>query len=147
MATSARRCPEAVSETVSRTMSRIRGRDTGPEMAVRRGLWARGVRGYRVNVKGLPGRPDVVFRKRRVAVFIHGCFWHRCPHCKRRSPKAHADYWGPKLDRNVERDREALVKLEADGWTAVVVWECEVKRSLDDVLDRIMGAVARPPEG
>lgn len=104
-----------------------RRRDTGPELAVRTELHRRGLR-YRVDfpvlVTGRSPRPDVVFTRQRVAVFIDGCFWHGCPQHAQR-PKQNSEYWGPKISRNVERDLEQTARLEAAGWTVIRVWEHE----------------------
>lgn len=108
-------------------MSRVKGRDTGPELAVRRAAHALGLR-FRLNRRDLPGRPDLVFPKHRVALFVHGCFWHQHPGCRRaRVPQARPEYWIEKLRRNVERDAAVGPALEAMGWHPVVVWECEIK--------------------
>ncbi|PAX06528.1 very short patch repair endonuclease [Sphingomonas lenta] len=108
-------------------MARVRGRDTGPEMVIRRTLHAMGYR-YRVQARGLPGRPDVAFTRRRAAIFVHGCFWHGHD-CARgaRAPKANAEFWRAKLDRNRARDAAALDALAALGWRALVVWECGLR--------------------
>lgn len=104
-------------------MSRQRHRDTAPELALRRALHAIGLR-YRVHPAGLPGRPDVVLTRAQIAVFVDGCFWHRCPeHAV--APKANADWWREKLARNVERDREADRQLQQLGWVIIRVWEHE----------------------
>jgi DNA mismatch endonuclease (patch repair protein) len=103
-----------------------KARDTKPELAVRRLLHARGHR-YRVDyrpIKAVRSRADIAFTRRRIAVFIDGCFWHVCP-IHATQPKANADYWGPKLARNVERDVETTVTLEAAGWTVLRYWEHE----------------------
>lgn len=108
-------------------MGRIRARDTGPEMVVRRLLHALGYR-YRLQARDLPGTPDIVFRGRRKAVFVHGCFWHGhdCPR-GRRAPKTNEDYWRVKIARNRARDAEVLARLTALGWAAATVWECELR--------------------
>jgi DNA mismatch endonuclease (patch repair protein) len=117
-----------------------RSKDTGPELRVRKALWAAGVRGYRKNVRKLPGCPDLVFGRERLVIFVHGCYWHRCPHCSRNlNPKTRADYWSAKFDRNVERDAEATAELEALGYRVEVVWECEVAKGLAGVVERILG--------
>lgn len=104
-------------------MSRQRRRDTAPELALRRALHALGVR-YRVHPAGLPGRPDVVLTRAKVAVFVDGCFWHRCPeHAV--APKANAEWWREKLAHNVERDREVDRRLQQLGFEVVRVWEHE----------------------
>lgn len=111
----------------SAVMRRVKGRDTGPEMIVRRALRALGV-GYRLGGAGLPGRPDVVMKGRRAVIFVHGCFWHGHD-CARgaRQPKANGDYWRAKIDRNRERDRTSEEALAADGWRVLILWECELK--------------------
>lgn len=108
-------------------MRRVKGRDTAPELAVRRILRAAGI-GYRLGGAGLPGRPDVVMKGRRAAVFVHGCFWHGHD-CQRgaRAPKANAAYWTAKIERNRARDAAARAALAAAGWRVVTVWECGMK--------------------
>lgn len=109
-------------------MRRVKARNTGPERTVRRLLRAEGFAGYRLHRKDLPGNPDVAFIGRRRAIFVHGCFWHGHD-CKRgaRAPKTNADYWRAKIARNRARDNAALAALEAAGWRALIVWECEMK--------------------
>lgn len=108
-------------------MRAVRSRDTGPEMKLRKALFARGLR-YRVNVKTLPGTPDLVFPKFRAVLFVHGCFWHGHV-CKRgrRVPKQNAAYWRAKVARNRARDRTAIVALRKLGWRVKISWECYLK--------------------
>jgi DNA mismatch endonuclease (patch repair protein) len=113
--------------TRSRMMSGIRGRDTKPEMVVRRALHAAGLR-YRLHVRDLPGRPDIVLPGRRTAVFVHGCFWHRHPGCRlAATPSTRPEFWQAKFEGNVRRDRQSSEALKAQGWAVVVVWECETR--------------------
>lgn len=107
-------------------MSRIRGKDTKPEWLVRRFLYAEGFR-YRVNVSTLPGKPDIVLKKYRTAIFIHGCFWHNHSCQGGRMPKSHAEFWRQKMARNEQRDVEVREKLRQLGWRTMVVWECQLK--------------------
>ena len=111
----------------SAVMRRVKGRDTGPERAVRRLLWRAGFR-YRLNRRDLPGRPDIVLGPRRVAIFVHGCFWHGHD-CARgaRAPKANAAYWRGKIEGNRTRDARVQQELRDLGWRPLVVWECELK--------------------
>lgn len=110
----------------SENMSRIRGKDTKPELAVRRALWAAGLR-YRLHDKRLPGKPDLVFPGRRTVIFVHGCFWHSHEGCSNfRIPKTRTEWWAAKLARNKTRDAEVRAELESAGWRVVVIWECEV---------------------
>lgn len=123
-------------ETRSRMMSGIRGKDTKPEMAVRRFLHARGYR-YRLHRKDLAGRPDIVISRLKVCIFVHGCFWHRHPGCPfATTPKTRPEFWSEKFKKNVDRDLGNIDALEADGWKVLVVWECELKRE-PETLDRL----------
>ena len=114
-------------EKRSAVMRRVKGKDTAPEMTVRRLLTRMGV-GYRLHRADLPGRPDIVMSGRKTAIFVHGCFWHGHD-CARgaRVPKANRPYWEAKIGRNRARDAEHRAALEALGWRAVVLWECELK--------------------
>ena len=121
-------------------MSRIRGKDTKPEMLLRRGLHGRGLR-YRLHGSGIPGKPDMVFPRFRAVVFVHGCFWHghRCSLFK--WPRTRAAFWKTKIKRNKERDREVRVALKTAEWRAIVVWECALRgkhrRTLPGVLSNV----------
>lgn len=111
----------------SERMARVRSLDTKPEMRVRRIVHGLGYR-YRLHARDLPGRPDMVFRSAKKAIFVHGCFWHRHPGCSRnRTPKSpeRRAFWESKLEGNVVRDRRNLEDLERDGWRVLVIWECE----------------------
>src|SRR5689334_12239074 len=111
----------------SAVMAAIRGKDTKPELAVRKALTALGAR-YRLHRKDLPGSPDIVLPGRRLVVFVHGCFWHGHGFARgARAPKGNAGYWTAKLERNRARDAAALAALAAAGWRAEVVWECELR--------------------
>jgi DNA mismatch endonuclease (patch repair protein) len=128
-------------EERSRRMGLVRGRDTAPEMTVRKALWASGFR-YRIHDKSLPGRPDIVFRGQRTVVFIHGCFWHRHENCAlARLPKSRREFWLPKLEGNKERDRSNIKKLRQLGWKVKVVWECEIKAKPDAVTRKLSKAL------
>lgn len=111
----------------SRVMRAVRGSQTGPEMVVQELVRALGYR-PRCHDETLPGRPDLVFRRRRKAIFVHGCFWHR-HRCEagRSLPASNREYWQAKFRRNVRRDRRALADLRAAGWQVLVVWECQTK--------------------
>jgi DNA mismatch endonuclease (patch repair protein) len=104
-----------------------RRRDTGPERLLRAALRREGLRGYRLAVANLPGRPDIAFPRLRLAIFVHGCFWHRCPHCQPPLPKAHRAFWRRKFELNSERDERKRRHLEAAGWDVLEFWECKVK--------------------
>lgn len=123
-------------------MRRVRGRDTGPELAVRRALRDLGF-GYRLDGSALPGRPDIVMKGRRLALFVHGCFWHGhdCPRGAR-IPKSNTAYWTGKIARNRARDADAAAALQALGWRAVVIWECELRGDLAALLTQRLGRQA-----
>jgi len=123
----------------SAVMRRVKGRDTAPELAVRRALRAAGI-GYRLGGAGLPGRPDLVMKGRRTVVFVHGCFWHGHD-CRRgaRAPKANAAYWSVKIARNRARDAAAEARLREGGWRVVTVWECGLRSP--EFAERLIGAV------
>lgn len=113
-------------ERRSALMRRVRQRDTDPELVVRRVAHALGYR-FRLHRRDLPGTPDLVFPKYRVALFVHGCFWHRHEGCPRATtPKSRRDYWLPKFAANVERDRRKEEALKSLGWRVLIFWECEI---------------------
>ncbi|MGQ7814500.1 very short patch repair endonuclease [Metapseudomonas furukawaii] len=110
----------------SERMSRIRGKDTQPELALRKVLHRLGLR-YRLHGAGLPGKPDLVFPRYRTVVFVHGCFWHRHSGCKiATTPKSNTQFWQEKFDKNIARDAQTAIELQASGWIVLVVWECEL---------------------
>ena len=131
------RSPVPADPKVSYTMSRIRGKNTKPEMAVRKALWKDGIRGYRLHPKSVPGKPDVAFIGKKLAVFIHGCYWHSCPHCKPQKPKSNRAWWVDKLQKNVERDKRKESELVSQGWRVLTVWECQVKDDIDRVVRKV----------
>lgn len=109
-------------------MRAVRDRDTKPEMRVRQIVHALGYR-FRLHRKGLPGKPDLTFPRLKKVVFVHGCFWHQHPKCKRASmPISNMQFWRAKLARNFERDAQHLAALKAAGWRALVVWECQLRK-------------------
>ena len=135
----------------SAVMRRVKGQNTKPEMIVRRMLWRLGAR-YRLHRKDLPGKPDIVLPGRRLALFVHGCFWHGHD-CARgaRVPKQNRDYWVGKVDRNRARDAKSRKALAALGWRVETIWECELKDTptlkarLEDLLRRHPGEPRRSP--
>ena len=113
-------------------MSQVHSSGTKPERILCRSLWHIGFR-YRLNIKYLPGSPDIVLPKYRTVIFVHGCFWHGHKGCKRSSiPKTNTDFWTNKITRNQERDQEVWRQLEARGWYVIIIWECQLKKALVD---------------
>lgn len=123
--------PAATDFGTHRSMQGNKGKDTKPELLVRERLREAGLTGYRLQWK-VPGKPDVAWPGRKVAVFINGCFWHRCPNCNPSTPKKNVEYWDAKFARNVERDRQNLDALREAGWTVHVVWECQLRKKTRD---------------
>lgn len=132
------RAPIPKEERTSAVMSRIRAGNTQPELLLRAALRSLGLRGYRLHYAKVPGRPDIAFVGRRVAVFVHGCFWHGCPHCRPQRPRSHQAFWNAKLDRNKARDAEKAKALRALGWKVVTVWECRIKADAQVQAQRVL---------
>ena len=110
-------------------MSRIRGKATKPELKVRQWLWSHGYR-YRLNVNSVPGKPDIVLRKYRTAIFVNGCFWHGHESCRMYVvPKSNTEFWIAKVKRNKERDQHNYKDLNDAGWNVIVIWECQLKKN------------------
>ncbi len=125
-------------KTRSRMMAGIRGKNTTPEVRLRKALHGAGFR-FRLHSAKLPGRPDIVLPKFRAAVFVHGCFWHRHEGCRNASvPKSNAEFWEDKFARNVERDTANVAGLHAVGWRVAIIWECAIrKRGEADVTEEL----------
>jgi DNA mismatch endonuclease (patch repair protein) len=129
----------------SANMSRIRSKNTRPEMVVRRLLHRLGYR-FRLHARELPGKPDVVFRRRRKAIQVHGCFWHRHAGCRDCSvPRSRQEYWLPKFAATVARDERTLTELRAIGWDVLIVWDCETG-DLADLEKRLVGFLGAPAQ-
>lgn len=142
---SARKGSERRSVPIGRSenMRRIRSRDTKPELMLRRALFARGLR-YRLNVSTLPGKPDIVFARKRLAIFVHGCFWHQHSGCIEASrPRTNVSYWLPKLARNAMRDVANAKALEALGYSVLIIWECHIERSVAAAVSAVIECIGR----
>ena len=127
-------------ERRSEIMSLVRSRNTKPEMIVRKLVYGLGYR-YRIHAKNLPGKPDLVFKGRKKAIFVHGCFWHRhegCPNT--RTPKSRIDFWEEKFRKNQERDQLHYKKLSEAGWKYLIIWECQVKYTdnLEEIITQFL---------
>lgn len=130
-----------LSEGVRKCMKANKSKGTMPELIVRKALRDAGYPGYRLNWNKAPGKPDICYPGRKIAVFINGCFWHRCPKCNLPMPKHNAEYWQPKLDRNVERDAKNISELKSEGWNVIIIWTCELKRDPESAVNRILAAL------
>jgi DNA mismatch endonuclease (patch repair protein) len=131
------RAPAPKSELISRIMSRVRGKNTKPELSLRKELRAQGFNEYCLHPKTLPGRPDVYFPSKRLAVFISGCFWHRCHYCKPSMPKTHKAFWAKKFAANVARDKAKRTLLKEKGIRSVVFWECQIKKNVANLVAKL----------
>lgn len=135
--------PEPTSAAVTRSMQGNRGRDTKPELLLRKLLREAGYPGYRLHWKKAPGRPDIAYPGRRVAVFVNGCFWHRCPRCQPSEPKSNAEFWRKKFELNQARDARRTRELEGAGWTVVTIWECELRDDSKAAVARLVEILGR----
>jgi DNA mismatch endonuclease (patch repair protein) len=116
-------------------MSQIQGKNTNPEIKLRKILFANGIRGYRIHYN-LLGKPDIVFTKKKIAIFIDGCFWHKCP-MDFQEPETRKEFWMKKINSNVERDKIVNAELRHMGWTVIRVWEHEIRKNPSAVIDTI----------
>ena len=128
-------------ERRSWNMSRIKGKNTKPELLLRSLLHKRGFR-FRVHDKRLPGTPDIVLPRYKTIILVHGCFWHRHPNCRYASiPKTKKKFWSQKFKDTIQRDKEQEILLKKEGWSLIVVWECELKQDSHNVVEKISAAV------
>lgn len=135
------RAPIPLEESTSRVMSSIRGKDTTLEINLRRALREAGVVGFSFHLKRLPGRPDIAFKKKKLAIFINGCFWHLCPYCRPTPPKSHKAFWKKKFTANKLRDARKRLELKKMGWNTLTIWECQWKKRPQRQLMRILKAL------
>lgn len=131
-------------EMRSYNMSRIRSKDTKPELIVRKFLFGKGLR-YRIHGRNLPGKPDIVLKKYKTVIFIHGCFWHSHEGCKSfKLPTSRLEYWVPKLKKNKQKDLVHLTELQSAGWKTIVVWECDLaKDKMNQTLMSLLRQIAK----
>lgn len=131
-------------ETRSYNMSRIKGKDTKPELLVRKFLHANGYR-YRLHLKDLPGKPDIVLPKYKTVIFVHGCFWHGHEGCKYFTiPKTKSEWWKNKIETNAANDTKAMKALKKDGWKIITIWTCELKpKKVEETLVNLLNKLAK----
>ena len=118
-------------------MSSNKAKNTKPELKLRKALYADGIRGYRLNWKKVPGKPDIAFPGRKIGIFINGCYWHRCPYCELSLPKTNTDFWKKKFEKNIKRDKKKEKELLDLGWTVLVFWECKIKTNIKDCINKV----------
>lgn len=131
------RAPIPAKAITSKIMSSIKAKNTQPELLLRKALWESKIRGYRLHWKKVAGKPDIAFPGKKIAIFVNGCYWHRCPHCKPSTPKSNVEFWENKFARNIARDTNKNLELINHGWKVLTIWECELKRDLDSHVDRV----------
>ena len=131
------RAPVPKSEATSKVMRGNKGKDTRPELALREALIKIGISDFVIHMKNIPGRPDIAYPKKKLAIFVHGCFWHHCPKCKPNLPKSNTEYWKIKFKRNKERDTRKIKALKDAGWKTLVVWEHEIKEDVVKCANKI----------
>ena len=130
------RAPIPKSENISRVMSANKSKSTKPEIVLRMAFRENGILGYRLNWKKVHGTPDIAFPKKKIAIFINGCFWHRCPNCNYPLPKTNTLFWNNKFSKNIDRDQRNIDALENLDWQVFIVWECEIKKNLEIIVDK-----------
>lgn len=129
-------------EKRSSCMSKIKGENTLPEKTLRYALHRAGFR-FRINVKNLPGKPDIVLKKYKLVIFVHGCFWHHHEGCSNANfPKSNKEFWYDKITKTMERDKHKMEQLQASGWKVFVAWECDIEKNLEMVVEQIKTAIA-----
>ena len=134
--------PSPSSQATINVMRANKGKNTRPEITVRKILREAGYPGYRLQWNKVAGHPDISYPGRKIAIFVNGCFWHRCPYCNLPSPKTNQEYWIPKFEKNIERDRKVYCSLESEGWRVLIIWECQLKKNPEEVKERLIEALS-----
>jgi DNA mismatch endonuclease, patch repair protein len=136
------RSPLPEKESISRVMSSIKNKNTKPELKLRKALWDNGIKGYRLHWKKAPGRPDIAFPRKKIALFVNGCYWHRCPFCKPLIPRSHSKFWIEKFERNIKRDQIKIDQLKEKGWKSLTIWECQLNDNIMLYVEKIKDMLA-----
>ena len=131
------RAPIPKKQATSKVMSANKGKNTKPELLLRKELWKNNIRGYRLHWKKVPGNPDISFPGRKLAIFVNGCYWHRCTICNLPLPESNNEFWTKKFQKNVERDKIKIDQLERTGWNTITIWECQINDSVKKCVERI----------
>lgn len=134
--------PATNDDNRSRIMKSNRGKNTKPELILREALTHNELSGYRLHWKKAPGSPDIAYPGKKVAIFVNGCFWHRCQICKPKLPKTNRDFWANKFKENKERDLRKETELKGSGWTVLVIWECQINKEIEWCVGEIKNAVS-----
>lgn len=129
-----KRSPIPKNKNVSKVMSANKYKNSKPELVLRQAIWKAGLKGYRLHNSKIPGRPDISFISKKIAVFVNGCFWHRCPYCNYNLPKHNTLFWQNKFENNIRRDYIKMEQLKKMNWEVLTIWECQIKTELDNCL-------------
>jgi DNA mismatch endonuclease, patch repair protein len=132
-----KRSPKPLNDSTSKVMSANKAKNTKPEIMLRKALWAKGYNGYRLNWKRVPGRPDIAYPGKKIAIFVNGCYWHRCSKCDLPIPKTNTEFWKDKFNKNVERDKKKSDELLSLDWIVLVFWECDIKSNISNSIQKI----------
>lgn len=124
------RTPLTAQEKISLYMRGNTSKNTKPELTLRKALWHDGMRGYRIHWHKAPGKPDICYPSRKLAIFVHGCYWHRCPYCQPALPKTNSLFWQDKFSKNIYRDAKYKQQYREAGWQRIIIWECQLRRNL-----------------
>lgn len=127
-------------ERISNALRAVKSKNTAPEICLRKALRAKGLCGYRLFWNKVIGKPDIAFPSKKIAIFVNGCFWHRCPYCKQKMPQSNVEFWYEKFERNKFRDQKIQKELAELGWNVIVIWECQIKRDVERCADIIKEA-------
>lgn len=131
------RAPIPANENISKSFSGNKGKNTKPELELRKALWASGLKGYRIHYTKAAGRPDISYVGEKIAIFVNGCYWHRCPYCKLKLPKSNVDFWKDKFEKNKDRDKKKTKALKDKGWRVLTIWECQIKKDITKCVNKI----------
>lgn len=129
------RSPIPKKECTSKVMNANKAKNTKPEIILWKVLWKEGMRGYRLHPKDIPGKPDIIFKSKKMAVFVNGCFWHRCPYCKLTLPKSNSEFWSNKFETNIKRDKKKTLELKKIGWKITTIWECQINNDISYIVN------------
>ena len=138
-----KRSPTPLNENVSKVMSATQRKNTKSELLLRKALRGIGLIGYRLHWKKVPGSPDIAFPGKKIAIFVNGCYWHRCPHCNYKLPEHNKEFWREKFITNVKRDVKNIKDLEEMDWNTLVIWECQINNNINDCISKINKLIAK----
>lgn len=128
-------------ERISNALKAVKSKNTTPEVQFRKVLNANNIRGYRLHWAKVAGKPDIAFPSRQIAIFINGCFWHRCPYCHQKDPQTNIEFWQDKFRKNIQRDQRNQNELLKEGWIVLVLWECQIRNNVNECVEKVKNAI------